>query len=109
MRSFWCLFIVISVLFMSVDGAADIASTGHPHGGDPAHLIDDHSVVSQDTTSESEFDIDHCEHCCHGHTSSIVAYVTVVTPTLIGNDQQPCCAPHVGNFAQAPPTPPPNA
>ena len=97
---------MISVLFMSVDGAADVASTGHPHGGDPAHLVDKHTVSSQDDSSESNLDIDHCEH---GHTSSIAGQVTIVVPTLIARDQQIGRAPHVGNFAQAPPTPPPNA
>ena len=109
MRSFWCIFVMISVLFMSVDGAADVATTGHPHGGDPEHFIDEHTITSLDATSESELDIDHCDHCCHGHTPSITGQVTTALPTLILSDQRIGIAPHVRNFAQAPPTPPPNA
>jgi len=100
---------MISVLFMSVDGAADVASTGHPHGGDPTHLVDEHTVASPDVASESELDIDHCEHCCHVHTSSITGQVTIAVPVLIAGYQKVRRAPHVCNFAQAPPTPPPNA
>jgi hypothetical protein len=100
---------MISVLFMSVDGAADEASTGHPHGGDPGHFVDEHTVVAADTTSMSDLDIDHCEHCCHGHTSSITGHVKIVVPTLIATDQRVGRAKHIHNFAQAPPTPPPNA
>jgi len=109
MKSCWCLLVMISVLFMSVDGAADVATSGHPHGGDPGHLIDEHSVVSPNANSESEIDIDHCEHCCHGHTSSITGRVTIVVPMLIASDQRVGRTPHVYNIAQAPPTPPPNA
>jgi len=32
MRSFWCITVMISVLFMSVDGAADSVIKGHAHG-----------------------------------------------------------------------------
>jgi hypothetical protein len=52
---------------------------------------------------------DHCEHCCHGHTS-----------VMVPNTESPhlgCGAVSYGlytnasvlNFSQAPPTPPPNA
>jgi hypothetical protein len=109
MKSFWCIFVMISVLFMSVDGAADLASSGHPHGGDSGHFIDEGTAVSKDTTAKSDPDIDHCEHCCHGHTSSITVSVTILMPTVVANDQRSCRAPHVGGLAQAPPTPPPNA
>jgi len=107
MRSFWCLSVMISVLFMSVDGAADVASTDHPYGGAPAYFVDKHTGSSPATGLGSTLDVDHCEHCCHGHTSSITGHVSVVVPVLIAGDYQVRRAPHVRNLAQAPPTPPP--
>ncbi len=108
MRSFWCIFVMISVLFMSVDGAADIETSGHPHGDGAASLVDSQSAPTADVASNSDFDIDHCEHCCHGHTFSIVGQVTVVLPPMIETDLQVAIAPQVRHSAHAPPTPPPN-
>ena len=101
---------MLSVLFLSVDGAADVASEGHPHSGDLAHQLDADMSVSADTNSDTgpDQDADHCEHCCHGHVVSIT--VQLFAPTLIGATDHQCFgAPHVVNHAQAPPTPPPNA
>lgn len=110
MRKFLCHCVMLSVLFMSVEGAADVASEGHPHSDDLAHQLDADMPVSPDTNSDtdSDRDADHCEHCCHGHVVSIT--VQLLAPTLLGvTDHQRRGAPHVVNHAQAPPTPPPNA
>ena len=55
MRSFWCILVILSVFYMSVDAAADSVSKGHAHGGEAAHLLDD----SLDEKSDAEND--HCE------------------------------------------------
>ncbi len=108
MKSFWCKFVMISVLFMSLDGAADIESTGHPHGDDGGQLYAAQTVSSVDTASASDFDVQHCEHCCHGHTFSIVGQIAAILPSLIDTDQQAAVAPQIRHSAHAPPTPPPN-
>jgi len=90
---------MISMLFMSVDGAADIAFTGHPHGGEPTHLIDKHAVASMDFSLGVELDIDHCEHCCHGHTFSISVQMNFALPMLVTSDQRIVATPCVRNFA----------
>jgi len=100
---------MISVLFMSVDGAADIESTGHPHGDDAASLADSQSASTTDASSAAEFSVDHCENCCHGHTFSIVGQVAIILPSRIETDQQIVIAPQIRHSAHAPPTPPPNA
>ncbi len=110
MRKLLCHFVMLAVLFMSVEGAADVASEGHPHSDNLAHQLDADLPESPDTNSNTDPDRsdDHCEHCCHGHVVSIT--VQLHTPTLTGaTDHQRGGAPHVVNHAQAPPTPPPNA
>jgi len=109
MRSFWCISVMISVFFMGMDGAVDVASTGHAHDGDATNLVGEHTAASPDSAPVSDPVIDHYEHCCHGHMSSITGHVIFPVPTLIAGDQRMGIAPHVRNFAQAPPTPPPNA
>ena len=103
MRSFWCILVILSVFYMSVDAAADSVSKGHAHGGEAAHLLDD----SLDEKSDAESD--HCERCCHGHTASITAPVASATSPFTSSDHIAGRSVHVRNFAQAPPTPPPNA
>lgn len=94
---------------MSVDGAADIGIEGHPHGDGVVHELDSGQLNSQDQTADSDRDSDHCERCCHGHTASITSQVASVTQSSLDGDLHIQRSPHVRNFAQAPPTPPPNA
>jgi len=109
MNSFWCSLVILSVLFMSADGAADIAIKGHPHGDGAAYQLDDSDSTASDSLSQTDSHGDHCEHCCHGHSASMAAQLASITTPLIGCDHLARRAPHVSNFAQAPPTPPPNA
>ena len=106
MRSFWCILVMVSMLVMSVDGAADSVTTGHAHGGDAAHSLHDSDT---NTTSSSEADGDHCERCCHGHTASVTASVAAAITSYSKSEHARSRFVHVRNFAQAPPTPPPNA
>ncbi len=108
MRSFWCILVMISVLVMSVDGAADSVTKGHAHGGDAAHLLDG-SDDHQTSSSEAEADVDHCERCCHGHTASVTATVAAAITPYSKSEHARSRFVYVRNFAQAPPTPPPNA
>ena len=109
MRSFWCISVMISVLFMSVEGAADIVIKGHSHADGPVHQLDGSESTKPDPNSDTEGNSDHCERCCHGHTASITAQVAAIKTPFATGDHQLGRSPHVRNFAQAPPTPPPNA
>jgi hypothetical protein len=106
MRSFWCITVMISVLFMSVDGAADSVIKGHAHGDGATHVADN---IESNPPGDTEPDSDHCERCCHGHSASISVTVAEVTAPFVTADQHTGRSGYVRNFAQAPPTPPPNA
>ena len=106
MRFFVCITIILSILFLSLDGAIDIASQGHPHE-DAAELVDAGSVAAKIPGGDTDTEPDHCEHCCHGHVANIV----VQLPSM------PFYATATGfsapiafslRHSKAPPTPPPN-
>lgn len=106
MKFFWCISVMISVLFMSVDGAADSVTEGHAHGDGAIHVADN---LESNPPIDTEPDDDHCERCCHGHSTSISVTVAEVTAPFVAVDQRTGRSGYVRNFAQAPPTPPPNA
>ena len=104
---------ILALLTMNIDGAIDIAQAGHPHEDPLAHQLDDSQQTSESakrTQTDSDTPSnDHCEHCCHGHTSVVTASV-LGTFSACGSGRQIAYVPtSVANFAQAPPTPPPNA
>ena len=109
MRSFWCISVMISVLFMSVDGAADSVTRGHAHGDAAKHSAALLEPAEADHTSDTDPDTDHCERCCHGHSAGISATVASATTPFMRSDHGAGRSAFVRNFAQAPPTPPPNA
>ena len=106
MKFFWCISVMISVLFMSVDGAADSVTEGHAHGDGAIHVTDN---LASDPPSDTDPDSDHCEQCCHGHSASMSATLASVTTPFVTADQRTSRSAYVRNFAQAPPTPPSNA
>lgn len=108
MRSFWSIAVMISVLFMSVDGAADTAINGHAHGDGAYHQDNDHPA-HPDQTSDTEGAGDHCERCCHGHTAGITSQVAAIKTPFVAGSHEPSRSPRVRNVAKAPPTPPPTA
>lgn len=99
------------VLVASVEGTIDRASDGHPHGGEATHelaALDAHDHAGLSDSDEESMD-SHCEHCCHGHSSSITSSA-VAKPldtrrscTKVSYDERLVMLP------QAPPTPPPTA
>lgn len=88
---------------MGLESTVDSVDGEHPHGGDYAQVLDSNDSVSQDAEGYD----DHCQHCYHGHASSISGYLPVISCDVAGQ-RFSCYKPHVLNFAQAPPTPPPN-
>ena len=101
---------MLSMLYMSAEGAVDVASDGHPHGDDLTHQIDATPSLSPstDTAPDTNLENDHCEHCCHGHLVSITSKLESAL-LADANDHLTIHVPRVLNYAQAPPTPPPNA
>ena len=110
MRRLLCQIVMFSVLFMSLDGAADIPSVGHPHGDDPTYQLDSQRFTAAVVTnSTADQNAEHCEHCCHGHVVSIAEQEASVTPPATLPERKAAPAIHFRNLTQAPPTPPPTA
>lgn len=111
MRSVLGQLLVLCLLFGSLEGAADVAIDGYPHGTDSGHQTEfGHALDAHEgDLSDSELDGDHCEHCCHAHSVSISAPTVSVMAEYFAFNHKPGRSPHVRNFANAPPTPPPNA
>lgn len=110
LRSLISKVMVVALLIMSVEGASDIApARGDLHADEYAqHIGDDDPNSSPASENSGEATTDHCENCCHGHTSCPVAPATAVVqnavsaPALAGQQK-------LQYLALAPPTPPPTA
>lgn len=103
MKSILCHLLLISLLFVSIEGAADLGEVGHAHTG--------HAHEGTDTVVDPAQDIEagHCEHCCHGHTVAVVGSEKAgLIPSPVTN-LRARHSNHFANFPQTPPTPPPNA
>lgn len=88
---------------MGIESAVDTVGGEHPHGDDYAHVLDSDGLNESDSDADSE----HCSHCCHGHTGSITGHSSALSCDMNGQ-QFAFYQPHLLNFSQAPPTPPPN-
>ncbi len=108
MRSLICHLLVLSVLYMSAEGAFDMTKEPHAHGDSTGHqLISDNPLPAQPDPLSDETD-KQCGHLCHGHNSSIVSDSN---PHLmaVSSRYNPFVLFSIATLLQAPPTPPPNA
>lgn len=106
MRIFICRLLAVLVLFMSAEGAWDMAKESHAHRDGLAHQVDADGPVDPDPLSDG--DGNQCGHLCHGHMSSITSGSDEFLIVENGNDIAFSSSP-VSDRSQAPPTPPPNA
>lgn len=75
----------------------------HAHGEGHSHILNsDDSAAHETENSESD-----CQHCCHGHTSSVTGGYLAINIDLV-SPKVSFYHPYISNFAQAPPTPPPS-
>ncbi len=112
MKSFWCISIIVSVLFMGMEGAADMLFDGLPHADEAASHEDEfgHSLAAHDDeTFSGDLSDEHCKHCCHGHSAGVTGEFASISTPFVPSDVDIGCSTPVHNYAQAPPTPPPNA
>ncbi len=111
MRHFCNLIVILCLLFASMESAMGITLDGLLHGDEVAHQEEfGHSLDAHDgTSSDSDLDGDHCDHCCHAQSASIGSAFAAATPPTIGNDYALGRSRPQRNIGQAPPTPPPNA
>lgn len=109
MKLFVCQILVLSMLVLGFESSADMANDGHPIDPEGSH----HSEVMHDSPADPdgdpEPDNENCEHCCHGHCAGIGTRAAANSIAFAASGHAPGRAPHYQNFAQAPPTPPPNA
>lgn len=102
---------IVAFLAVSLEGAAEVVVDGVPHGDEAAHQAEfGHALDAHDgSTPDSELDGEHCEHCCHGHASSITASVSATGAAMIERVHSLARGANLHTLTHAPPTPPPNA
>lgn len=115
-------FLILSLLWGSLDGAADIASAGHAHESDDSApvVIDLAQPPDAETIAAGDSPVDdpggdtdsdkesHCEHCCHGHTHAVVVMASLSSTKPLAEHGASLVEVSESD-ARAPPTPPPNA
>lgn len=113
MRRLLHMLLLFSLLFANLEGAIDIAKAGHPHDDPVMQLaaVSDAAVHDLDANQDGDAPClqDHCEHCCHGHTSVLIAIAALLHTGCRAATHGPYADTSLLNFAPAPPTPPPNA
>lgn len=101
--------IIVALLVLNIEGASDLSDLWEPstgHGSEHVHQVHDHETpAAPDIDTECD---DIQDHCSHGHSASLVGQLAGFNPDgayrfhIRANT-------HLLNYAQAPPTPPPNA
>ncbi len=112
--------LILALLFISMEGAMDSVAGVHPHGDEYGHHISRDAgaltTLIEPTASNSntgsliddKSDGEHCQHCCHGHASSIS---TQHDSNISDHPSRPpfhFFQAQLLSLAQAPPTRPPN-
>lgn len=105
MNTFLTYLVLISMLFVSIEGAADMGKSGHAHDEHASLHIDPDEVGA----AIPDKDASHCDHCCHGHINVIGSVLIPIHSRIPAGNQRPLSSLFVKNYAQAPPTPPPTA
>jgi len=108
MRVLICHLLIFSVLYMSAEGAWDMANESHAHRDNTAHDVDVHGHTPVNPDPLSDGDDNQCSHVCHGHTPGINGSALVLVNLESNNYHSFNSSPHP-SLSQAPPTPPPNA
>lgn len=105
--------LLFSLFFASMDGAIDIAKSGHPHGDAAIQQVENSGVGSssglQGHDDGGRLTPSHCEHCCHGHAFVVLPNADAAQYLCGAIPHRPFITASILNFSQAPPTPPPNA
>lgn len=111
MRSFLCKLAILSFLFVSIEGAADVVVDGIPHGDTTTHQQEfGHTLDAHNgEVSDAALDGEHCEHCCHGHCFSITNSVLTTSEQHSFREEQPPYVDQLPILVLTPPTPPPDA
>lgn len=106
-----CKLAILSFLFVTIEEAADVVVDGMPHGDPMSHVQEyGHSLDAHGgDLSDSELDGDHCDHCCHGHSSSIAH--SGLAPLSVPADEKVEIpySDRLSDLLLTPPTPPPDA
>ena len=110
MRGFLTNLALLSFLFVSIEGAADVVVDGLPHGDSVSHQQEyGHGLeVHGGELSDAELDGDHCDHCCHGHSSSISHSHFLDALSDSGKQVRDSRDEPLPDFLRSPPTPPPD-
>ena len=103
-------FVILSLLVVSLEGAADIEIDSILHGDESTHAQEfGHGLNAHGgELSDAELDGDHCQHRCHGHCV-VVPQLASYAFSLLPRGAKYYLAQNPINPTLAPPTPPPDA
>ena len=109
MKTFLQNIVILSLVLVSLEGAADVFAENFPHGDETSHLEEfGHGLQAHGgELSDAELDGEHCQHCCHGHCSASASTAIAYSPLLVQN-RQSLYTSNITERPLAPPTPPPN-
>jgi hypothetical protein len=108
MRFIVSALIVISMISINLESAADSIIGSHSHGSDSAHFPS-LGETPESQQQDLESGTDHCKKCCQGHSTGISTTVVSLKMHVLEANPNHCQSIFVKNYAHAPPTPPPNA
>ena len=102
--------VVVALLVLNIEGVSDLSGGSWDetsgHGSQHTHEVQaDELPISLDTDSDCDSNQDHCSH---GHAASLVGQVASINPDSAYQFHARFVR-YLTNYAQAPPTPPPNA
>ena len=95
------------MLVLGVEGSADLANDGHPIDENGSHHSEVMHDASPDGNTDPEPENEVCEHCCHGHSVSLVVRTVTANIALPHPDLAVAEGRALIAQSQAPPTPPP--
>lgn len=101
--------LILSLVWLSADAAADSGTLGHAHQEAAIEMGDAEETAGSEADDQRHQDKNgHCERCCHAHAS------VLPTLTLAPDTVPPCHFPKPANVARQasdppPPVPPPIA
>ncbi len=107
MRDIVLSVLMVAVLFMSLEAAAELLSENVFHSTHHAHADEGESHWYPNFDGD-EHDEDNCDHVCHGHVVALAGQTLIADVPVF---RLPIATRHSQHFTRstAPPKPPPNS
>ena len=100
---------LVALLFVNIEGVAELADHGQPHDHPIPHEHAHHSSDSgEGVLAHAEANGAHCDHCCHVHFSSIAHLHPISASIEYSGQELELTDGAIPEFFLSPPTPPPD-